>query len=168
MRKYALAPVAAAILLAAAGAAQAASATTTFRVTADVAGNCRVSASDLVFGSYIAGTPLAGQSAVKVRCTTGTAYAVKLSAGTSLSLAQRTMKNGTNSLNYNLFADSGHTSIWGDGATASTVNRTGTGTGLSALAEATFDVYGLVPDTAANQDAAPGSYLDTITVSVDY
>jgi spore coat protein U-like protein len=168
MRKYVLAPVAAGVLLAVAGSAQAASTSTAFTVTASVAGNCLVTATDLAFGAYVAGTAKSGQSAVKVRCTTSTPYTVDLSTGSSLSYLQRTLKNGTDSLTYNLYTDSGRTSIWGDGVTDSSNHHTGTGTGLSTLQEATFNVYGLVPDSVANQNAPPATYTDSITVSVNY
>ena len=47
-----------------------------------------------------------------------------------------------------------------------TVNGTGTGMGAgNALA---FTVYGQIPDNAANQAAVPGTYADTITVTVTY
>jgi spore coat protein U-like protein len=77
------------------------------------------------------------------------------------------MKNGASSLEYNLYTTNALASVWGDG-TASTATRTGTGTGLSAAGEQTLTVYGALPNSAANQDAPAGSYLDTITVTVSY
>lgn len=167
MRKNALAPIAAGILLATAGGAQAASpVTTTFNVSATVAGNCLVSATDLAFGNYTAVADVTGSSSVKVRCTNGTGYVVKLSSGAG-SFAQRTMSNGGSGLlNYNLYTSNSYASIWGDGSSSTAVVN-GSGTGLSALGEATFGVYGKLPN-AGNQDAPVGSYLDTITVSVEY
>jgi spore coat protein U-like protein len=167
MRKYVLAPIAAGVLLAVAGGAQAASpVTTTFNVSASVAGNCLVSATDLAFGNYTAVADVTGSSSVKVRCTNGTGYVVKLSSGAG-SFAQRTMSDGgVGLLNYNLYTNNTYASIWGDG-TASTAVVNGSGSGLSAAGEVNYSVYGKLPNVG-NQDAPVGSYLDTITVSVEY
>jgi spore coat protein U-like protein len=166
MRKYVLAPIAAGVLLAVAGGAQAAVKTANFNVSATVATNCLVSAANLGFGSFDGSTGLTGSSDVKVRCTNGTGFTVLLNAGSG-SFATRLMKNGASSLEYNLYTTNALATVWGDG-TASTATRTGTGTGLSAAGEQTLTVYGSLPNSAANQDAPAGSYLDTITVTVSY
>lgn len=166
MRKYAIAPVAAGVLLALAGTADAATRTSNFTVSASVASNCLISSTNLNFGSYDGSTALTGNSSVGVRCSNGTIYTVSLSAGSG-SFATRTMKNGTNNLEYNLFTTNALTTIWGDG-TASTGTRGGTGTGLSAAREQTLTVFGSLPNNTANQDAPAGAYTDTITATVTY
>jgi spore coat protein U-like protein len=55
--------------------------------------------------------------------------------------------------------------VFGDG-TGTTVTMPGTGAGLAT--PTTVTVYGRVLDSAANQAIAPGSYSDTITVTVSY
>lgn len=166
MRNYAIAPIAAGVLLAVAGSADAATRTSSFQVTASVASNCLITSTNLGFGSYDGSAALTGSSDVKVRCSNGTIYTVSLSAGSG-SFATRTMKNGTNNLEYNLYTTAGLTAVWGDG-TASTATRGGTGTGLSAAREQTLTVFGSLPNNTANQDAPAGAYTDTITATVTY
>ena len=167
MRKFAFTGVAAGISLALAGAANAASpATTSFDVSASVADNCFVTATDLNFEGYDAGTEKTATSSVKVRCTKGTSYTVELSAGSG-SYGQREMLSGAEKLQYNLYTDSNHSSVWGDD-TGSTDVVADTGAGLAANKEKTHTVYGKIPDSEANQNAPAGSYSDSITVTVEY
>jgi len=42
------------------------------------------------------------------------------------------------------------------------------GTGLGVATANTVQVFGQLPDSATNQAAVPGSYSDTITVTVTY
>lgn len=168
-----------------AGAATAATATTTFNVTANVPSNCKVSATNLNFGTYTPGSgAVTGNSTISVNCTKGTAFTVALNDGSSTgaSFTNRNM-TGTGSadtagntastsdlLNYQLYTTStvgsGGT-VWGDGSTGtSTVARTGKGMGTpQAIAET---VYGQIPDSGANLSAVPGAYSDTVTVTVSY
>lgn len=167
MNRNSLALIAAAVALAVAGSAGAASTkTATFNVSASVNDNCTVSATDLAFGAFTASADVTNTSSVKVRCTNGTGYTVKLNEGSSGSFATRKLFNGSDFLAYNLYKDAGHTSIWGNGSN-STFTNGGTGTGLSAAKEVTYTVYGKLP-VSGNEDAPVGNYADTITVSVDY
>ncbi|HVN42745.1 MAG TPA: spore coat U domain-containing protein [Steroidobacteraceae bacterium] len=166
MPRNAIAPFVAGLLFALGGSAHAATATATFNVTASVANNCTVSAANLGFGTFTASADVTNSSTVTMNCTNGTPYTVTLSTGSSGVFATRTMKSGTNLLNYNLYKDAGLTTIWGDG-TSSTATNAGTGSGLSSAHQVTYTVYGKLPMTG-NQDAPVGSYTDSITVSVNY
>ncbi|MCM2310368.1 MAG: spore coat U domain-containing protein [Steroidobacteraceae bacterium] len=158
----------AAALLALCGSAQAASpASTTFGVSASVAANCLVTAGNIAFGSYDGSAARTASQDLKVRCTNGLPYTVKLSSGLGGTFAQRLLTDGGNTLQYNLFTEAGNTNIWGDG-TASTVTVPGTGAGMSATKEQTHTIFGSLPNSAANQDAPVGNYADTITVTVEY
>lgn len=148
-------------------------ATTTFNVTATVPGTCKVSAANLAFGTYTPGSgAITGNSDITVNCTNTTAFTVALSAGDSGSYTQRYMENTTTSsdlLDYQLYTTSALTSVWGDGSsTDGTSTVTGTGAGMAPANAITETVYGQIPDTATNQAAVPGSYQDTITVTVSY
>jgi len=170
MRKVLIATLSSGALLAAAGIASAATTTSTFNVTATVLKNCLVSSANLGFGSYTPNTgALTGSSSVTVRCTKTTPYTVALNAGTTAggTLAQRLLANGANTLEYNLYTTAGLTTIWGDG-TGGTGTVAGTGNGVSIGSAQTLTVHGSLPDNAVNQDAPPGSYADTITVTVTY
>ncbi len=149
--------------------------TTTFNVTATVPAVCKVSANNLPFGTYTPGSgAVTGNSTIDVNCTNSTPFTVALSEGDSASYTQRYMEDTASGdsadlLDYQLYTTSGLTSVWGDGGSSdgtSTVAGTGSGMGTpSAVAET---VYGQIPDSATNQTAIPGSYQDTITVTVSY
>jgi spore coat protein U-like protein len=128
--------------------------------------NCLVSATDLDFGTYDGSAAKAATADLKVRCTKGLPYTVKLSTGGG-TFAQRLLSNGTDTLQYNLFTTAGFGSVWGDGS-GSTVTVPGNGLGLSVNAEQLHVVHGSLPNSAANQDAPVGNYADTITVTVEY
>lgn len=148
--------------------AQAGTASNTFQVTATVTSACTVSGTTLNFGSSIdplaAATPLDATSTLSVLCTNTTPYTVALNAGANAggasNFASRTMKSGANSLGYQLYLDSGRSSVWGDG-TASSSTSAGTGTGSTQ----TLTIYGRLPSLA---NVVPGSYTDTVTVTVSY
>ena len=155
-------------VLAMGGTAHALTATSTFTVTATVLKACTVSATNIAFGNYTpGGGALAGNSTISVKCTKTTPYTVALNAGAG-TFAQRTMANGAESLQYNLYTTAGFATVFGDG-TAGTATGGGAGTGLGAAAQ-TYTAYGQLPDNAANQNAAPlgTNYSDTITVTVTY
>lgn len=148
--------------------AQAATATGTFQVTATVISACTVSGALLNFGSAInplsASVPLYASSTLTVQCTNTTPYAVSLNAGTNAggpsNFAARAMKNGSNALGYQLYLDSGHSQVWGDG-TASSGTSSGTGTGSTQ----SLTIYGSVPTLSGT---VPGAYSDTVTVTITY
>jgi spore coat protein U-like protein len=166
MHKHSIAPIAAAVLLAFAGSAQAATKTANFGVSATVAANCLVSATNLGFGTYTGVAQLTGTSNVNVNCTKNSTYSLALSAGGG-TYATRLLANGTNNLQYNLYTSAAATSIWGDG-TASTAVVPGTGAGMAAANQITHTVYGVLPDNVTNETQPVGTYNDTITVTVTY
>lgn len=144
------------------GVASAVTVTDTFQVTATVTSACSVSATDLAFGTYDP-TSLVNDDAtstVSVTCTLLAPYAVRLSGGGSADTAARVMDGGTTTdLGYQLYSDALRTTVWGNTASD---DVPGTGAGLLPFAHT---VYGRIP---AGQDVEPGSYVDTITVSVDF
>ena len=167
MRRNVIAPIAAGIFLVAAGNADAAIKTTTFTVNAAVSANCSITAApNLDFGGFDGSAVLTTSGNIRVRCSNGTPYSLKLSTGGG-TYTQRLLSKGTDKLQYNLFTDSSFVSIWGDGSTSTSFNA-GTGSGVSAAQEKTHTVYGQLPNSAANQDAPVGAYADTITVTVEY
>lgn len=148
--------------------AQAATTTTSFTVTATVNSTCQAAATALAFGAYVPGAgALASNSTISVKCTKNTPYTVALNAGatTGGSIAQRQMGSGANRLNYNLYTSAGFATVLGDG-TGGSLTSAGTGAGVATAT--TITVYGQLPDSALNQAAVPGSYTDTITVTVTY
>ncbi|MFX1680761.1 spore coat U domain-containing protein [Mitsuaria sp. CC2] len=156
------------LALSAATAANAVTAQNTFQVTATITSSCTVSGSALNFGSAIdpltVGVPLDASSTLTVTCSNTTPYAVSLNAGTNAggasNFTSRTMKSGANTLGYQLYLDSGRTTVFGDG-TASSSTKSGTGSGSAQ----SISVYGRVPTLAG---VVPGSYTDTVTVTITY
>jgi spore coat protein U-like protein len=148
----------------AAGIAQAATTTTTFAVTATVQSTCSATAATLAFPNYTpGGGTQTGNTSISVKCTKNTPFTVALNAGSTTgdAFAQRLMGSGANTLQYNLYTTAALTTIFGDGT-----GGTGTvpGTGLGVATANTVQVCGQLPDNAA----VPGSYSDTITVTVTY
>ena len=123
------------------------------------AASCSVSVLNVAFGGYDVfqqqDTETTGS--VNVTCDSSTSYAISLSAGLG-TFAARTMTNGSQQLDYNLFTDPQRLTIWGDG-TSGTVTVSATATSGS------YTVYGMIP---ARQNVRAGSYSDTITVTVTY
>ena len=138
--------------------AMAQTATTDFDVLLTVENSCSVEADDLNFGnSTVVGTSaVTGSSEVRVTCTPGADYSIALGDGDNYS-SGRNMSDGTNSVPYGLFQDSGHATVWNS---STTVDSTGTG------AEQSFAVYGQIPASASPVPAA--SYTDSVAVTVSY
>jgi spore coat protein U-like protein len=126
-----------------------------------VAKDCGVTATNLAFGNYT-GALVDSTSTISVTCTSTTTYNVGLNAGlaTGATVTNRSMTGpGSALLHYSLFSNSGYTTNWGNTVGTNTVAGTGNGVVQS------LTVYGQVP---AGQHSTPGSYTDTITVSVTY
>jgi spore coat protein U-like protein len=136
--------------------------------------NCTASAGSIAFGVYnpLNATALASTAPVTVQCS-GIAVpivivspVVSLSTGTSGSYTNRTLRSGSSTLAYNIYANVAHSQILGNGTGGSTTLQLAPidivliGTGQSS-----GTLYGYL---AALQSAAPGAYVDTITVTVSY
>jgi len=124
-----------------------------------------VTATALDFGVYDpdASGPSSSTATVTVQCGVGIlpAFSVALSSGGG-TYAQRFMINGTERLNYNLYADAAHMTVWGDGTGATVVQSL---SGLITLGSTRYTVYGLID---SGQYPAPGGYSDTITATVNF
>lgn len=139
--------------------------TTTFTVTAEVVDACEVSANNLAFGSYnpVEGGNLDGTSTIDVTCSNGTDYQIGLSGGDAGDVENRTMSDGTNSLDYQLFSDSGRTTNWGTTEDADTLND---GTTIGDGTQNSHIVYGRILDQPTAVVSA--GYTDTVTVTMYY
>ena len=154
----------------AAGAANAGTATSSFQVTATVLSTCSATATAVAFPNYTpGGGAVTANGTISVKCTNTSPYTVALNAGSSTgdAFTQRlmTLAAGTATLQYNLYTTAGFATVFGDG-TGTTAKASGTGAGLATAVNTT--VYGQLLDSTANQAAAPGSYSDTITVTIAY
>lgn len=134
---------------------------------------CKVTATGISFGTYnpLSTTAAESTGTYSVTCTaTGTGSAtvagtLSMSAGSSGKFSTRTLVSGTNALNYNIYATQSYGQILGDG-TAGTYQESASGTvtaGQAYVVGGSF--YGMIP---VGQEVAPGSYSDTIVVTVAY
>jgi spore coat protein U-like protein len=146
--------------------------------TAGAAGSvdCTVSTSGVAFGVYDAtlDTPNEATGPLTVTCVhvsggaTRMSYALALSAGNSGNYAQRLLRAGAAALNYNLFDSATRTRVWGNGTGGTgLVGGTlvvGPGSGNNNR-QVSHPVYGRIP---ARQDAATGTYSDSILVTLTF
>jgi spore coat protein U-like protein len=144
------------------GAADATTTTSTFGVTMAITAQCLINSTATLTLSSVgviqanndANTPL------HIQCTNTTPFTIGLDAGTTTgaTIAQRLLVNGSATVNYNLFTSAAYATVWGMTGGA-LVSSTGTG------ADQTFTIYARVP---AQTTPAPGTYTDTVTVTVTY
>lgn len=131
--------------------------------------SCSASTSDVNFGTYDPNASTATDAAgtVSVNCTGVVALFgsvdVAASAGSSGNPARRVMKQGPNSLEYNIFVDSARTLPFGDG-TGGSRKLSASLNGLLLFGR-NFAVYGRVP---RNQRVRAGTYSDAVVITVQY
>ncbi|ALV08643.1 spore coat protein U-like protein [Roseateles depolymerans] len=127
---------------------------------------CTVSGSTLNFGNALnpvnAGA-VDATSTLTVQCTATTPYTLSLNAGvnagSATNFAGRLLKSGSYTLPYQLYVDSGRSSVWGNGTASATYSGLGTGNTQSVT------IYGRLPSLTG---MAPGVYTDTVTVTISY
>lgn len=140
-------------------------ATDTFTVSASVDPSCEVTADNLAFGTVnaLSTSDTTATSTISVTCTADTAYDIGLDGGNSGDVGARYMTDNAttpNQLNYNLYQESTHTTVWGNTQGTDTVADVGTGSAQ------THTVYGQVP---GGQALVPsGNYDDTVSVTIYY
>jgi spore coat protein U-like protein len=136
--------------------------------------NCTTTATGIAFGIY---NPLntvgtASTGTVSVTCSasgsgsTTITVTAALSTGSSGSYTTRTLRAGSNVLDYNIYLSPAYAQVFGNGTGGSysisegpiTINAGEGGTGSGTM-------YGYVPPL---QNAVPGTYSDVITVTVTY
>jgi spore coat protein U-like protein len=131
-----------------------------FIVSATVTENCTVGANPLNFGDYnTLGAAVTGSTTLTIRCTRGTSATISLDNGANATPGGvRQMASGSERLRYDLFQDNTYSTRWGSG---------GSGLAYTAASRASVDrtIYGRID---ADQDVTPGSYQDTISVTVNY
>lgn len=124
------------------------------------AATCGLSVQGVSFGSYDfqSSQNLDSVGHITVTCDVSAPFTVALNAGLTGTFTSRTMQSGSHLLSYNLYTDTAHVSVWGDGTGGSTtVSGSGTSVG--------YPVYGSAP---AGQNPYAGSYSDTVTVTLSF
>lgn len=133
--------------------------------------NCTVAASNMNFGSYsttnASATTVNGN--VQVTCSAlvaglNVSYTIAMNAGNSANFTPRSMTYSTYNLNYNLFSDASYSTIWGDGTSGTSLVSDSYFLNLISVTR-NYTVYGKIP---ALQNIAPGSYSDSILVTITF
>ena len=125
---------------------------------------CTLSATAVAFGTYdvFQVGPADSTGTITYRCgNSDHNIRVAISAGTSGTFNNRTLKRGSENLLYNLFYG-GFTQVWGDGTGGTTtyfLNNPPNGK------DVVLTVYGRI---TAGQDVGVGSYSDTVVVTLEY
>ena len=135
------------------------------------AAQCSVQASAVEFGVYDPFSPAHTDSVGTITVTcgglagSGIAYTIRIGTGGSGVYGPRTMRDGVAwQLSYNLYTDAARTLVWGDGTGASRVVADGyaiQGRGVTR----SYPVYGRIP---SRQNVAPGRYVDSLVVTLEY
>ena len=140
--------------------------------TLTIKANCQfLATSEVNFGTVdpLAPANASGNGSISVACTKGiTISSIVLSQGNNFGGSVRRMSDGNGHyVPYQLFTDRSHTTLWGDGTSATGSALAGGFTAsTSASSTQTFSVYGLV--RAADEDVPPNAYNDTVDVTVNF
>lgn len=151
--------------------AQAATASGNLDVNMTINANCSVSASSLSFvAATFVDTNQDATSTLTVRCTSGTFYYITMGMGansTGTPAVRRMKANTADFLSYSLFTDATRATPWLSSVTTAptpTAGVSGAPSGTGTGANQQFTVYGRVPPATA----APGTYSDTVAITVTY
>lgn len=131
--------------------------------------SCSATTTNASFGTYdpTAPAPTDTSGTITVSCTGlvslfGTVE-IGASAGSSGNVVQRTMRQGVNSLNYNLYVDPARSIVFGNG-TSGSQTITQPLNGLLIFGESVF-FYGRIP---ARQWVRAGNYTDSVVITITY
>jgi spore coat protein U-like protein len=134
--------------------------------TGGVHAACTVTLGNLSFGPYdpLSSAPATTSGNAVVSCNDSPPPTVTMQLSASAvsgGYMPRRMRNaiGGDTLDYNFYADAGATTVWGDG-TGGTVTRSSK---VNRNAPWSVTFYGRI---APSQDVTPGSYADTLTITI--
>lgn len=135
-----------------------------FDVTLTIIPDCTISASGMSFGvaQGLLNANVTATSTLSVTCTNTVPYNIGLSAGTGAgsTTATRYMDGALaagNKVAYNIYQNSGNSTVWGNSQGVDTLSGIGSGTTQS------ISVYGQIPIQNTPQ---PDTYKSTITATI--
>ena len=137
------------------------------RLTAQ--GSCRISNTQAIFFQNYSSATIQATGQVQFKCTSGTAYAIGLSAGTTAgaTVTNRMIYRNSDAatLGYQLFSNASYTTNWGNSAATSWVTGIGTGN------DQNVTVYAQIPGAEAfftNSNGTNFSDMITATISGNF
>ena len=119
----------------------------------------------VAFGNYNVFTTTADDSTgtITYRCnSTATNISISLSDGSSSTFSPRTLRKGSEVLQYNLYRNAARTTIWGDGTGGTSVYYAANPPNNSNV---NVTIYGRIP---AQQDVSAGNYSDTVSAVINF
>ena len=134
-------------------------------VQAQAISACRLNVTPVRFGSYnpLSGSDLRANGAVSYNCNGLIPIRITMNGGGGGSPLARRMVQGATPLAYNLYLDAALATIWGD-------RSAGTGIYSEAAARVNVDiqipVFGHIPP--GQRQVRPGTYFDTVVVSIEF
>lgn len=135
---------------------------TPFTVSAQVAGGCSITASDVDFGTQTWLTANIDQTGtLSIRCPISVSYTIGLDGGATGAIdpTQRQMSNGVDDVTYGIYQNAARTLPWGNTIGSNTVSSTGTGSFQNFIA-----YLRIPPQTTPPADL----YDDSVIVTVTY
>jgi spore coat protein U-like protein len=140
--------------------------TADFDVSITLQNDCTITFNDINHGTVpsLAADRDADSVGDNITCSFADSYTIALNVGTGGgTYATRTLANGPNTLNFNVYSDAARTTIWGDGSGGSAVlTKTSTGGGVADAIDVHSRVFG-------GQTGKPeGTYSSTITATATF
>jgi spore coat protein U-like protein len=125
--------------------------------------SCTISTNPVAFGNYnvFTVTPDDANGRVTYRCNASEDVTVTLSTGTSGTFTPRQMASGAERLNYNLYRDAARTILWGDGTGGTQFYSRNNVPNMNI----NVTIFGRIQ---AGEDAAAGSYSDTVVATINW
>ena len=126
------------------------------------AAKCTISTTPITFGAYnvFSAAPVDSVGSILFNCSGTKNVSIAISQGQSGTFQPRALRQGAESLFYNLFLDAARSTVWGNGSGGTETYVTDPGKN-----DVTVPIYGRIP---AQQDISYGSYGDSVTVTINF
>lgn len=126
------------------------------------AAKCTITSSPITFGPYdvFSSAPVDSVGSLLFNCTGAKNVSIEISQGQSGTFQPRALRQGAESLYYNLFLDAARSTVWGNGTGGTQTYVTDPG-----KEDVTVTIYGRIPP---EQDISFGSYADAVTVTINF
>ena len=126
--------------------------------------DCSITTTGVNFGPYdvFDSSPVDSTGSVRYQCSGNTnSFTIAIGRGSSPTFMPRTLRNGADAMDYNLYVDAARTSVWGDGTSGTTLFTVSNPTGKAV----NVPIFGRIQP---GQDIAAGTYSDSIVVTIQF